>query len=35
LKIYLQKDEAIFEKFGDEEAKLYNDMQAMEQATRA
>ena len=24
LKIYLQKDEAVFEKYGDEEANLYN-----------
>ena len=31
MKIYLQKEEAIFEKYGDEEAELYEMMQAHEQ----
>jgi hypothetical protein len=31
MKIYLQKDEAIFEKYGDEEAALYEEMMAMHQ----
>ena len=31
MKIYLQKEEAIFEKYGDEEAELYEQMEAMEQ----
>ena len=30
MKIYLQKDEAIFERYGDEEAELYEQMQQME-----
>lgn len=34
MKIYLQKEESIFEKYGDEEAQLYYDLQAHEQAMR-
>ena len=31
MKIYLQKEEPIFERYGDEEAELYEQMQQMEQ----
>lgn len=30
MKIYLQKEEPIFERYGDEEAELYEQMQQME-----
>jgi hypothetical protein len=30
MKIYLQKEEAIFERYGDEEAELYEKMEAMD-----
>ena len=33
--IYLQKEEDVFERYGDEEAELYNMMQKMEEQTRA
>jgi len=35
MKIYLQKEEPIFEKYGDEEAELYEEMVQMEKMMAA
>ena len=35
MKIYLQKEESVFEKYGDEEAELYEQMEQMEKMMAA